>query len=314
LQAFFCFLEGCVNYRRCEVCRAEASDLFLLTPRLDGPLVRCPECGFLYVGARGRDFTFAAADPDRTRQLGELVDELQIVDRGLEESADVRAQIGERERERVEQLLRFAPAGGTLLDVGASNGAFLAAARGHFAVRGVEPDPGTAAEARALGLEVVTGTLEELSPVPTYDAITMFHVIEHLDSPRAALMQVRSLLKPGGVLLIETPSADNLWFALAPGRWRQLIPDHYFFFSPATLTRLLQELGMRPRAQQTVARRVSLGFAADRLRRAGLPGAGAAARVLAATHQSRRRVRLDPGDIIQVVAEVPCESRQKRNP
>lgn len=294
----------------CEVCGSRSARLFLRSERLDGPLVRCPGCGLLYVGSREHDFTFASADPARSARLGELVDRLAIVDRGLEEAPDTRAQVAEREHERLRELLRFAVPEGALLDVGASTGEFLRIARERFRVQGVEPDPGTAAQARADGLDVLTGTLGQLPPGPRYDAITMFHVIEHLDSPRAALERVRSLLRPGGVVLLETPSSDNLWFALAPARWRQLIPDHYFFFSPATLGALVADVGLRVREHRTVSRRVSLAFAADRLRRAGVPGARLLGGVLAATGQRDRRLRIDPGDIMQLVAELPATASQ----
>jgi SAM-dependent methyltransferase len=130
----------------------------------------------------------------------------------------------------------------------------------------------------------------------------MFHVIEHLDSPRAALRQARSLLRTGGVLVVETPTVDNLWFRLAPGRWRQLIPDHYYFFSRATLERLLRECGFRAVGYGTIGRTVTVRFAADRLRRAGVPAAGAVVRALEAAGLGERTVRLNPGDIMQLVA------------
>ena len=129
-------------------------------------------------------------------------------------------------RERIERLRRHAPAAGTLLDVGAATGALLEAAGESFAdVEGVEPDPITSEQARAAGHRVRTGTLEDVvAPNGGFDAITMVHTLEHLDSPRRALERARELLAPGGAILIETPTTDCLWFRVAPGRWRQLIP------------------------------------------------------------------------------------------
>ncbi len=297
-----------MTVRRCEVCGSEAARLFLKSDRLDGPLVRCPVCGLLYVGVRSRDFTFAAPDPERSRLLGEKVNALGIVDRALEESDAVREQALERDRDRLEHLLRFAPAGGRLLDVGAAAGGFVSIAGGAFRARGVEPDPATATAAHAQGLDVVNASLAELDRGERYDAITLLHVIEHLDSPRAAVEQIAGLLRPGGVVLIETPTVENLWFALAPGRWRQLIPDHYWFFSARTLTQLIIDCGLRPLNIRTVGRRVPLGFAADRLRRAGIPGAGLLSQALNVTGAAFRTAYLNPGDILQVVANLPVKS------
>jgi SAM-dependent methyltransferase len=130
----------------------------------------------------------------------------------------------------------------------------------------------------------------------------MFHVIEHLDSPQRALRQARSLLRPGGVVMIETPTVDCLWFRVAPRRWRQLIPDHYFFFSRATLEALLRRCDFQPVGYAKVGRRVSLRFLADRLRRSGVPLAAGVAGGMRALGLGDRTVRVNPGDIMQVVA------------
>lgn len=290
------------GYRACEVCGAVDPRLVLRSARLDGPLVRCRACGLVYVGERERDFTFGGDGPDasRTRQLGELVDGLGIVARDVEEAALARRD--EAERARVARLRRHCRAG-RLLDVGSATGAFLAAAAEFFEAEGVEPDPGTSERARAAGLRVQTGTLDSVArPASGFDVVTMYHVIEHLDSPRAALATVRALLAPGGLVVIETPTVDNPWFRLAPARWRQLIPDHYFFFSRSTLERLLSESGFAVLAHRRVGRRVTLSFAADRMRRAGVPGAGSVARAVARMALGDRSVYLNPGDIIEVVA------------
>lgn len=289
-----------MSLRPCEVCGAADARLLLRSERLDGPLVRCRRCGLVYVGDRERDFTFAAADSERTQALGDLVDALGIVARDVE--AAEQPWRAAAEQDRVKLLRRHLP-GGRVLDVGSAAGGFLSAAREAYEVQGVEPDPGTSERARAAELAVATGTLESLDAPPgSYDGITMFHVIEHLDSPRAAVSRARELLRPGGVLVVETPTVDCLWFRVAPSRWRQLIPDHYWFFSQATLSGLLRQCGFEPVEHRKPGRRVSLRFAADRLRRAGVPGAAGVRRVLELGGIGQRSLYLNPGDIMQLVA------------
>ena len=101
--------------------------------------------------------------------------------------------------------------------------------------------------------------------------------------------------------MIETPRVDCAWFALAPARWRQLIPDHYWFFSRATLSALMADTGFEVLEHQQASREVSVQLLADRLRRAGLPGALALGRGVARSGLGARRVRVNPGDIMQVV-------------
>jgi 2-polyprenyl-3-methyl-5-hydroxy-6-metoxy-1,4-benzoquinol methylase len=258
----------------------------------------------VYVGRRQDDFTFSEVDRERSAALAERVDELGIVSAEVEEAE--RPWRIEADRERLARLRGYA-AGGTLLDVGCSTGTFLELARTTFDAWGVEPDPGTSAQARAAGLSVTTGTVADVvPPAGGFDAVTMFHVIEHLDSPRQALRQVRKLLSPGGVVMIETPTVDSVWFRLARSRWRQLIPDHYFFFSRDTLERLLAECGLELVDYEKVGRRVSLRFVVDRFRRSGIPGAGAVAPALRRLRLEDVGIRLNPGDIMSVVAR-PAE-------
>jgi 2-polyprenyl-3-methyl-5-hydroxy-6-metoxy-1,4-benzoquinol methylase len=305
-----------VSYLPCDVCGTAAPSLFLRSERLDGPLVRCGVCGMLYVGEREHDFTFAASDAARSSELGASVDRLQIVDRALEEAPATRRLADARELDRVEHLRRFVPEGGRLLDVGCSLGGFLHAAGGSFVAEGIEPDPATAEQARAQGLTVTNQALREFGSSDQFDVVTLLHVIEHLDSPREALSTVRTALRPGGVVFIETPTVENLWFALAPNRWRQLIPDHYWFFSLRTLSRLLRDLGFEPLHHRTVSRSVTLAFALDRLRRAQVPAAGAAAAALRRLRLDDRQVQLNPGDILQTVARRtrPTMPQHKDNP
>ncbi|HEV3053366.1 MAG TPA: methyltransferase domain-containing protein [Solirubrobacteraceae bacterium] len=287
----------------CDLCGSSDALHVLDSARLDGPLVRCRRCGLVYVGRRGGDFTFTGgADADRSSALADRVAALGIVDHAVED-AELRHRLA-ADRERIERLRRHAPATGTLLDVGAATGALLEAAGESFAdVEGVEPDPITSEQARAAGHRVRTGTLEDVvAPNGGFDAITMVHTLEHLDSPRRALERARELLAPGGAILIETPTTDCLWFRVAPGRWRQLIPDHYYFFSRATLTALLASAGLEPIEHAKVGRRVTIRFAADRLRRAGVPLAGAVAAGVARIGIGDHTVRLNPGDIMSLVA------------
>jgi SAM-dependent methyltransferase len=285
---------------QCDLCGGKAGAIILLSPRLDGPLVRCSSCGLCYVANSARSFTFNATSEVKCRDLADRVAALDIVRPEVEEAE-------ERWRtnaawERLERVRRHVPAG-RLLDVGAATGLFLRAASGSFDALGIEPDPYTSQLARDGGLHVQTGTLDDVDrPAGGFDAVTMFHVIEHLASPRESLIHARSLMRRGGVLVIETPTIDTLWFTVARGRWRQLLPDHYFFFNRRTLGRLLVDCGFSPVEYGKVGRQASLRFVADRARRAGMPLAGTLKSVVSALKLDDVTIYLKPGDIMSVTA------------
>ncbi len=291
----------------CDLCGSSEPLLLFESPRLDGPLVRCRACSLLYVGRRRVDYTFTGVDAARSAALADRVRQLDLVREEVERAEQLlRAGV---ERERLERL-RAHLAGGRLLDVGCSTGAFLETARRCFDVTGIEIEPTAAALARSRGQRVVTGTLTDLRPpAGGFDAVTMFHVIEHLASPHADLERVSAMLRPGGVLMIETPTIDCLWFRVGARRWRQLLPEHYYFFSRATLSELLSRCGFELIHCAKVGRRVSLRFAADRFRRSGVPGAGALPRLVDALGVGDRSVYLNPGDIMTAVARRSGASR-----
>lgn len=101
-----------------------------------------------------------------------------------------------------------------ILEVGCASGWFGAHLRsaGHE-VLGVEGDPRAAERARALGLGVVEGDIEDaatwaavLERGGPFDAILSMHVLEHLADPWEALRRMRPLLAPGGTVVSLLPN------------------------------------------------------------------------------------------------------------
>jgi 2-polyprenyl-3-methyl-5-hydroxy-6-metoxy-1,4-benzoquinol methylase len=98
---------------------------------------------------------------------------------------------------------------GTLLDVGCGRGLFLGRAAKHgWSVQGIEPSPYAGGIARdTLGDRVRVGYFDASSyPPSTFDAVTLWYVLEHVPDPRAILEQAAKVLKPGGVVFVAVPN------------------------------------------------------------------------------------------------------------
>jgi SAM-dependent methyltransferase len=77
-----------------------------------------------------------------------------------------------------------------------------------------------------------------------FDAITCFHVLEHIGNPVQAVIKALSLLKPGGIFVVEVPNIASLGFKLFKKTWYPLdIPVHLNHFNPAVLQKLFENAG-----------------------------------------------------------------------
>ncbi|MDX2236913.1 MAG: class I SAM-dependent methyltransferase, partial [Hyphomonadaceae bacterium] len=166
-------------------------------------LVRCTKCNLAYI-----------ANPPGEAELAHVYsNDAGYHDQLLDPASAAHAEMTAVARRHLAVLRREATAG-TLLDVGASVGLFVAAAQAAgFNARGVEFNAASAGYAReTLGLDVSAGTLDKVDIArDSLDIVTMFDVIEHLRDPLEAMQQVRALLRPGGLFLLSTPDIDG-WF------------------------------------------------------------------------------------------------------
>ncbi|HCI53563.1 MAG TPA: class I SAM-dependent methyltransferase [Gallionella sp.] len=153
------------------------------------------------------------------------------------------------QRQALDVGFRYLPkpvCGQRLLDVGCGNGNFLVSAQeAGWQVSGIEPDAKAAEVAHDRGLEVTVGTIDDLSHIANFfDVITVSHVIEHVHEPREFLQHIHRLLKPGGIVFIDTPNIESSGARLFGKNWRGLeTPRHLVLFTPNSLTKLLFDEG-----------------------------------------------------------------------
>ena len=176
------------------------------------------------------------------------------------------------DRRRAELMFLEGSRPGALLDVGCGDGTFLALMRSRgWRVTGLDFDPVAAQAARDRhGLEVHVGTIEEAfaDRKAVYDVITASHVIEHVPEPIRFLSQCRSLLRPGGRLVLKTPNASSYGAKRYGPAWRGLEPPrHLHIFSAPSLI--------------SCARRAGFGVVSCFTSAAGADGILVASRVIA---------------------------------
>lgn len=175
-------------------------------------------------------------------------------------------------RDKLAFVTTYAPAGGRLLDVGASFGHFLAEARSRFTATGIEVSPSAVAWARrTFDVDVKVGSIyelgDQLSDRGAFDVVTCWDVVEHLEHPASALERLRRCLAPKGRLFLSTPDAGSLVARLMGSRWHYLDPvQHLNLFSRANLARLLDAAGFRLIGHTYFGRGYRVDYIVNRLR------------------------------------------------
>jgi 2-polyprenyl-3-methyl-5-hydroxy-6-metoxy-1,4-benzoquinol methylase len=115
-------------------------------------------------------------------------------------------------------------------------------------VQGVELSSEACEHARARGLKVFHGTVEEFETDEQFSLIFMSHVIEHVLDPVATVTKLSKLLRSGGVLYVEMPNVASLDASLWKDNWGLIhYPRHLYLFDRSTPRRLLVGGGSRSR-------------------------------------------------------------------
>lgn len=140
---------------------------------------------------------------------------------------------------------------GSFLDIGCGNGRYMDffANRGipKKSIYGLELSEQTTEQLRAKGYNAYCRRVEDCTEIPdkSIDLATMFHVIEHVDDPKAVVKQIATWLAAGGHLVMETPNIDS-WDArmFKSTFWGGYhIPRHWALFNEPSMRRLLEDAG-----------------------------------------------------------------------
>jgi 2-polyprenyl-3-methyl-5-hydroxy-6-metoxy-1,4-benzoquinol methylase len=149
--------------------------------------------------------------------------------------------------QRARTVMRYVKAPAKVLDIGCGNGRFLQGLiEKKYNGFGIElPSKSAERASRIAGLNLKIGQLcEDDFEEHFFDAVTMWHVIEHLSQPRKTLQIIRKILKQGGYLMVSLPNIESFQSRLFRGKWLHLDPPrHLLFFGALDLAKILQTFG-----------------------------------------------------------------------
>lgn len=230
-----------VRLSHCPLCGGAESRILYA---LEVPVVRCAQCSLVYLNPQPRvehqqfydESYYDGSSTQKHAGDNEDVLEAEKVERRLESCRAV-----------VDRVMHVMPEPGRWLDIGCGPGFLLSQAKARgWACTGLDSSPFAPRFAHErFGLEDVhTGLIEDVDfGGKRFDVISMQHVIEHLYEPVPTMRKILTLLKPGGLLYLETPDIAS-GTALRDGKhWTHIkIPEHVLYFSQDTLSLLLDKL------------------------------------------------------------------------
>jgi len=222
-----------VTSKVCEVCGKSRAEIYLNVTGLSQDsgskytLVKCSECGLISLHPRPSSAEIAAYysdnDPERVPRKPAFYEKLYF------------------------SFFRNIPLKkkGTLLDIGCGSGRYIYVMRDlGWQVKGIDITP-TEYGKKELGLDIHEGDLLKANfPDESFDAVTLWWALEHIDEPMPFLKEAYRILKKGGVLLVGVPNIDSREAHLFKKYWFHLfLPRHVQHFTPVTLTTALKAAG-----------------------------------------------------------------------
>ncbi|OGG29530.1 hypothetical protein A2971_02495 [Candidatus Gottesmanbacteria bacterium RIFCSPLOWO2_01_FULL_46_21] len=197
----------------------------------DKDIIRCNNCKLTYT-------------PDSTPYDGRIrEDSEKFVNEYLKESA-----LYEEYFCTITETIRKYKKPQSLLDIGCGVGIFLQKVKeaGWNGV-GVDISKTAVGYATSHGLNVQLGKIEDLEFKPkSFDVITLFQTIEHLEGPLNTLSKLYSLLRKGGLLILTTPSEESLMARVLGKLWfGYRNTEHLYFYNKQSLATMQKKVGFK---------------------------------------------------------------------
>jgi len=138
--------------------------------------------------------------------------------------------------------------GKKLLDIGCGTGDFLTVAKKYYwEIAGIEPD----AQARTIaskktGIEIQNDAWLSKIEDHSFDAITMWHVLEHVPNLEEQIQTLKRILKPNGSIFIAVPNFKSHDATHYKEFWAAYdVPRHLWHFSQTSIKTLFQREQMK---------------------------------------------------------------------
>lgn len=156
---------------------------------------------------------------------------------------------------RVKLIEKIFSEPGSVLEIGSSRGLLLYQLKQKgWNVCGIEPSKSAASDAEEKGVKTLNEKFNRVSLEEKFDLVILNHTLEHLDNPLETIKEVKGILKPRGLVLIDVPNFGSLSSKLQKENWPLLLPkEHLWHFTFKSLLLLLEKNGFEVKFQERVS-------------------------------------------------------------
>lgn len=219
--------------------------------------LRCSACESLVWVGKSNPALEQKTQPDQAYYNRDYWFSHQTADLGLKDiDTRARSDLPERCLYWLRMVMKYRLPPAQVLELGSAHGGFTALLQyAGYQATGLEVDPWIADYARqTFGIGMLTGAVESQKITPaSLDIIVLMDVLEHLPDPQSTLEHCRELLKPDGMLVVQTPEAppEKTYPDLLGEEHaftRMLIPkEHIHLFSRKGAEEICKRLGLAAR-------------------------------------------------------------------
>jgi len=127
-----------------------------------------------------------------------------------------------------------------IFEIGAASGMNFHIFRSMGSISGIEIDNNWSFDSQAINNSIIYADFSTVCLLPeTYDLVVALDVIEHIQNDSFVMKKVRTILKPGGIFLVNVPAWNQLWTQ------HDVVNCHYRRYSPSSLNSLALSCGYR---------------------------------------------------------------------
>jgi 2-polyprenyl-3-methyl-5-hydroxy-6-metoxy-1,4-benzoquinol methylase len=235
-----------VHHDKCPLCHSEkieeylqTSDHFLTGEKFE--LSRCSRCGFIFTqdhpGNKEIDRYYESAGYISHNDSAEGI------------SASIYRIVREFMLKRKRKMVCNATGlkNGNILDIGSGTGHFISTMQNSgWQVKGIEINEKAREFSKGqFGIEVLPAENTGSLPSASFDAITLWHVLEHFQDPFSYAGEILRLLKPCGICLVALPNPGSYDAANYREFWAAYdVPRHLWHFTPTTFKLFAEKNGL----------------------------------------------------------------------